>query len=159
MCVSLPDEAAQEGDPNIFTVLRRTWMPLVLVSVLAVGAFAVHRLRDVFGSHELPTYAGSMSDDGNASDPKRVLYEIFGAPGTIADINYLDERGTPHQINDAPLPWSVQIVTNAPAMAGNILAQGDSSFIGCRITVDGVIKIDKTDDAVSAYVYCLEKAA
>ncbi len=129
------------------------------MAVLAVGGLTVSRLRGVFGSHELPTYAGSMSDDSHVFDPKRVIYEIFGAPGTVADINYLDDNGMPHQVNDAPLPWSVEIETTSPAIVGNVLAQGDSSFIGCRITAGGVIKVEKTSEQVSAYVYCLAKSA
>ena len=64
-----------------------------------------------------------------------------------------------HQINGVPLPWSVEIVSNSPAMAGNILAQGDGDFIGCRITADGAVKTEKTASQVSAYVYCLAKSA
>ena len=61
------------------------------------------RVRGIFGSHELPTYAGSMSDDTNTSDPKRVVYEIFGPAGATADINYIDDDGETNQVNDASL--------------------------------------------------------
>ncbi|BBY64312.1 MmpS family protein [Mycolicibacterium helvum] len=144
---------------KILGVARRFWIPLVLVVVIAAGGLAVSRVRGVFGSHQLPTYAGSKSDEKRKSDPKRVVYQIFGPPGTVADINYLDDSGTPHQINGATLPWSVEIVTNAPAMAGNVLAQGNNDSIGCRITADGEIKMERTADAVSAYVYCFVKSA
>jgi hypothetical protein len=138
---------------------KRGWIPLALVVVIAVGAFAVSRVRGIFGSHQLPTYAGSKSDDKYKSDPKRVVYQIFGPPGTVADINYLDDYGTPHQVNGAVLPWSVEIVTNAPAMVGNVLAQGNSNVIGCRVTSDGEVKIERTATDVNAYVYCFVKSA
>jgi hypothetical protein len=144
---------------RVLSAARRAWIPLVLVVVLAVGVFAVSRVRGIFGSHQLPTYAGSMSDEKRKSDPKRVVYQVFGPPGTVADINYLDDSGTPHQVNGVMLPWSVEIVTNAPAMAGNVLAQGNSDSIGCRITADGEVKMERTADAVSAYVYCFVKSA
>ncbi|MCX2932043.1 MmpS family transport accessory protein [Mycobacterium sp. CVI_P3] len=144
---------------KVLAAAGRAWIPLVLVVVLAVGAFAVSRVRGIFGSHQLPTYAGSMSDDKRKSDPKRVVYQIFGPPGTIADINYLDDSGTPHQVDAAVLPWSVEIVTTAPAMAGNVLAQGNSDSIGCRITADGEVKMERTTNEVSAYVYCFVKSA
>ncbi len=159
MCASLPGTELREGKPNILTVLRRAWIPLVLVVVLLLGAFTVTRLRGMFGSHQTPTYAGSMSDDSHVSDPKRVVYEIWGVPGATADINYLDDRGTPHQITGAALPWSVEILSNSPALAGNILAQGNGNHIGCRITADDVVKVEKTASGTSAYVYCLAKAA
>ena len=44
-------------------------------------------------------------------------------------------------------------------LAGNILAQGNGNHIGCRITADDVVKVEKTASGTSAYVYCLAKAA
>lgn len=127
--------------------------------VLAVGGFSVWRIRNIFGSHQLPTYAGSMSEDSNRSDPKIVRYEIFGNPGARADINYIDDEGDPNQVVGATLPWSVEVETNSPAMVGNVVAQGDSDFIGCRITADGVVKDERTAYDVTAYVYCFTKSA
>jgi hypothetical protein len=146
-------------DSAILTRLARAWIPLVMVVVVAIGGFAVWRIRGIFGSEQLPTYAGSTSVDTDKANPKRVRYEIFGAPGTVADINYIDAEGDPHQVNGATLPWSIEIVTNSPAMAGNVLAQGDSDFIGCRIVSDGVVKDERTTQRVSAYVYCFTKSA
>lgn len=147
------------GAMTVLSVLQRVWIPVILAVVVAVGAFAVVRVRGVFGSDVLPTYAGSMSDANRVSDPKRVVYQIFGPPGTVADINYLDDDGTPHQIVGAALPWSVEIVTTAPAMAGNVLAQGNSDSIGCRIVANGETKIERIANEVSAYIYCFVKSA
>lgn len=144
---------------RVLSAAKRAWIPLVLVVVLVAGTFAVSRVRGIFGSRELATYAGSKSDDKYKSDPKRVVYQVFGPPGTVADINYLDDYGTPHQVNGVVLPWSVEIVTNAPSMVGNVLAQGNSDSIGCRVTSDGEVKIEKTASDVNAYVYCFAKSA
>ena len=76
------------------------------------------RIRGIFGSHQLPTYAGNASDDGNRSDPKRVRYEVFGPPGAVADINYIDADGDPNQVVGAALPWSVEVETNLPGDGG-----------------------------------------
>lgn len=127
--------------------------------MLAVGAFSVWRIRGIFGSQQLPTYAGSMSEDSNKSDPKVVRYEVWGEPGAIADINYVDAEGDPNQLVGAALPWSIDIETDSPAMSGNIVAQGDGDFIGCRITADGEVKDERTITNVSAYIYCFTKAA
>ncbi|TEA03314.1 MmpS family transport accessory protein [Mycobacteroides salmoniphilum] len=114
-----------------------------MVLVLAIAGFAVWRIRGIFGSHQLPTY-----------------YEIYGPPGTIADINYIDKEGEPHQINGATLPWSIEIVTTAPSMTGNILAQTrNADQLGCRITANGEIKDERYTNEVSAYVYCFVKSA
>jgi Mycobacterium membrane protein len=143
----------------ILRVVKRVWIPLVLAIVLAVSGFAVARVRGVFGSHHLPTYAGSMSDDSNKSDPKRVVYEIFGPPGATADINYIDDEGETNQVNNATLPWTHEIVTTAPSITGNIVAQTHSDFIGCRITADGDVKDERTVSQVSAYIFCFVKSA
>lgn len=143
----------------LFRALGLVWMPVVMVVVLTIGGFAVWKVRGIFGSHTYETYAGSMSDDSNRSDPKRVTYEIFGPPGTVADINYFDDDGQTNQINAAPLPWSHTIVTNAPAMMGNIVAQGTGDSIGCRITANGDVKDERSATGVNAYIYCFAKSA
>ncbi|MCV7154538.1 MmpS family protein [Mycolicibacterium pyrenivorans] len=139
--------------------MTRAWIPLVLVLVLVVGGFTVWRIRNIFGSHQLPTYAGSMSEDSNKSDPEIVRYEVFGDPGATADINYIDDEGDPNQVVGATLPWSIEVETNSPAMVGNVVAQGDGDFIGCRIFADGVVKDERSAHNVSAYVYCFTKSA
>lgn len=127
--------------------------------VLIVGGFSVWRIRNIFGSHQLPTYAGNMTEGSDLTDPKVVRYEIFGDPGATADINYIDDDGDPNQIVGATLPWSVEVETNSPAMVGNVVAQGDGDFIGCRITADDVVKDERTAYNVTAYVYCFTKSA
>ncbi|WP_159234832.1 MmpS family transport accessory protein [Mycolicibacterium vanbaalenii] len=139
--------------------MARAWIPLVLVVVLAVGAFSVWRIRGIFGSQQLPTYAGSITEDSNKSDPKIVRYEVWGESGAVADINYVDAEGDPNQLVGAALPWSIDIETDSPAMSGNIVAQGNGDFIGCRITADGEVKDERTISNVSAYIYCFTKAA
>jgi Mycobacterium membrane protein len=130
-----------------------------MVIVIAAAGFAVVRVRGIFGSHQLPTYAGSMSDNSNKTDPKSLIYEVWGPPGATADINYIDDEGETNQVNDATLPWSHEIISNAPSVMGNIVAQGDSHFIGCRITSDGEVKDERTVNQVSAYIYCVVKSA
>jgi hypothetical protein len=39
------------------------------------------------------------------------------------------------------------------------VAQGDTASIGCRITVDGEVKAEKITHEVSAFTFCLLKAA
>jgi hypothetical protein len=130
-----------------------------LVIVLVVGGFAVWRLRNMFGSHQLATYAGNASEDGDRAEAKLVRYEVFGLPGASADINYIDAAGDPNQIVGAALPWSVEVETTSPAMVGNVVAQGNGNYIGCRISADGVVKDERTASDVSAYIYCFTKSA
>lgn len=126
--------------------------------VLVVGGFAVWRLRNMFAANPLPTYAGSMTEDSNKSDPKILRYEIWGEPGAVADINYTDAEGDANQLVGVPLPWSIDVETDSVAMAGNVVAQGNGDFLGCRITADGDVKDERTASNVSAYIYCIAKA-
>lgn len=135
------------------------WIPLLAVVVIAVGGFAVWRIRGIFGSHQLPTYAGSMTDDKNNSNPKHLVYEIFGPAGTVADINYVDQEGDLHQLISVPTPWSTEVITTAPSMTGNIVAQGNTNGLGCRITANGEVKQERYSNEVNAYVYCFVKSA
>ena len=141
-------------------VLKRGWIPLLIVVVVAIGGFTVDRVRGVFGSNSEITSAGSgLANDAAPFNPKRVTYEIFGSDGTVATINYLDLDAQPQEVKGASLPWSITLTTTAPASNANIVAQGDSDTIGCRITVDGKVKDEKTSDGVNAQTFCLVKSA
>ena len=117
------------------------------------------RLHRVFGSEKHPSYADSAVDESKPFTPKQLTYEVFGPPETVADISYFDVNGDPQHIDGAPLPWSYDISTTLPALVGNIVAQGDSSSIGCRIVVDGEVKSEKTVHETNAFTFCLLKAA
>jgi Mycobacterium membrane protein len=51
------------------------------------------------------------------------------------------------------------LTTTSAAVMGNIVAQGNSNSIGCRIVVDGVIKAEKISHEVNAFTYCVLKGA
>jgi hypothetical protein len=57
------------------------------------------------------------------------------------------------------LPWSHTISTTLPSVSANIMVQGDSDQIRCRITVDGVVREEKTADGLNAQTFCLVKSA
>ena len=63
------------------------------------------RLHKVFGSQDLNANAGAGIKIVQFN-PKVVKYEIYGPPGSTANINYWDADANTHQVNDAPLPWS-----------------------------------------------------
>ncbi|MBV9319610.1 MAG: transport acessory protein MmpS [Mycobacterium sp.] len=137
---------------------RRAWIPLILVVVLAVSTLVVTRLHKIFGSQNLNANAGAGIEIVQFN-PKIVTYEIFGPTGTTANINFWDADANTHQINAAPLPWSYTISTTLPAVSANIMAQADGDQIGCRITVDGVVREQKTANGVNAQTFCLVKSA
>ena len=117
------------------------------------------RLHGIFGSEKHPSYADTKINDTKPFNPKNLTYEVFGPPGTVADISYFDVNGDPQRVAGAHLPWSLQFAITAAAATGRIVAQGDSASIGCRITVDGEVKAEKITHEVSAFTFCLLKAA
>lgn len=133
-------------------------MVLVAVAVVAVAGFAVYRLHGVFGAHNKRPTANAFSNEIVPFNPKHVVLEVFGAPGTVATINYLDVHAQPQRVDDAALPWSYDITTTDPAVFVNVVAQGNSDSIGCRITIDGVVKDERTVNTLNAYAYCLDKS-
>jgi hypothetical protein len=126
---------------------------------MGAGGLTVSRLHGVFGSEKRIAYADTRKDDARPFNPKHLTYEVFGPPGTVADISYFDVNGEPRFIHGASLPWSQEFAITAAAGLGNVAAQGDSDSIGCRIVVDGVVKAEKITDEVHAFTFCLLKAA
>ncbi|WP_343571938.1 MmpS family transport accessory protein [Mycobacterium sp.] len=143
---------------SISAVLKRLWIPLLLIVVLSVSALAVTRLHKVFASQDLNANSGGGIKIVQFN-PKVVKYEIFGAPGTTANINYWDADANTHQLNNVPLPWSVTISTTLPTVSANIMAQTDGGQIGCRITVDGELREHQSSDGHNAQTFCLVKSA
>ncbi|MGB5794826.1 MAG: MmpS family transport accessory protein [Mycolicibacter algericus] len=138
---------------------KRSWKMLVAVVVVTAAGFGVYRLQGIFGSDNGVASGGAPPSEIVAFNPKTVTLEVFGAPGTVATINYLDVDASPQQARDAALPWSHTMTTTLPAVFGDLVAQGDSDFIGCRITVDGVVKVERTVYKVNAYTFCLDKSS
>ncbi|KAA8967319.1 MmpS family transport accessory protein [Mycobacterium sp.] len=137
---------------------KRAWIPLVLVIVLAVSGLIVSRLHRIFGSQDLNANANAGIQIVQFN-PKVVVYEVLGPPGTSADINYWDADANTHQVNAAALPWSYTFSTTLPAVSANIMVQGDADQIRCRITVDGVVRDEKNADGHNAQTFCLVKSA
>jgi hypothetical protein len=144
---------------SIFRVLERAWIPLVIVLVITLGGFTVWRIHGVFGSEKRPSYSDSANDDSKPFNPKRLTYEVFGPPGTVADISYFDVNADPKRLDGAPLPWTLKLTTTAASVVGNIVAQGNGNTIGCRIVVDGVVKAEKVTHEVNAFTFCVLKGA
>jgi Mycobacterium membrane protein len=138
-------------------VAKRAWIPLVFVVVLAVSGLVVMRLHKVFGSQDLNAAAGAGIEIVQFN-PKIVVYDVFGSAGTTAKIDYFDADANTHEVNTA-LPWSTTISTTLPAVSANIMAQGDGDQIGCRVTVDGVVRDQKSTDGLNAQTFCLVKSA
>ena len=137
--------------------LKRTWIPLVIVVVVIVGGLTVSRVRTFFGASD-DSATSAVVQDTEPFNPKVVKYEIWG-DGTYADVNYLDLDAEPQRVDGVSLPWTLTLESTAPSVFPNIVAQGDSSTINCRITVDDEVKDENSNSGVNAQTFCLVKSA
>lgn len=138
-------------------VVKRIWLPVLIVVAIAIGGFTVAHLRSIFGSEgAVVTPVGS--DTAEKFNPKVVVYEVFGT-GSTAVINYTDLAGLPQKTGEVPLPWTLRLETTIPSVQPNLVVQGDGQSIGCRVTVDDEVKDERTAEGVNAATYCLVKAA
>ncbi|OBJ70176.1 MmpS family protein [Mycobacterium sp. 1274756.6] len=141
------------------SVLKRTWMPLVIAIVVLVTGFTVHRIRGFFGVEGTGGISSPVFEDTQPFNPKVVTYEIFGPPGAVVDINYLDLDAQPQRENGAVLPWSLTLESTNPAVSPNIVAQGEPDNLGCRIIVDDEVKDENVSTGIHAQTFCLVKSA
>ena len=145
-----------KGNP-VGRMARKLWIPLVLIVVLAVSGLVVSRLHRMFASQDLNAGAGAGIEIVQFN-PKVLVYDVYGPPGTTAQISYFDPDANVHLIS-APLPWSITLSTTLPAVSANLMAQGDGDEIGCRVTVNGTVREEQSANGVNAQTYCLVKSA
>src|SRR5258705_1113480 len=96
--------------------LGRRWMLVVAVVVLAVAGFAVYRLHGIFASHDVTSTPSGTENDIVPFDPKYVVMEVFGLPGTVATITYLDVTAQPQDVDAVGLTWAYDTTTTQPAV-------------------------------------------
>lgn len=139
-------------------LLAQVWIPTVLIMVLAVSGLIVLRLHRMFASADLNAEAGAGIEIVQFN-PKVVVYEVYGRPGSSATIGYLDADANLHNLAGVVLPWSTTISTTLPAVSASIMVQADSDQIGCRITVDSTLRDQRSASGVNAQTFCLVKSA
>jgi hypothetical protein len=133
-------------------------MILVAIAVVVVAGFAVYRLHGIFASHDVTSTPSGAENDIVPFNPKHVVMEVFGPPGTIATITYLDVNAQPQRVDAVALPWAYDTTTTQPAVFVNVSAQGNSNSIGCRIKIDNVVKDERSVNTLNAFTYCLDKS-
>ena len=158
---NVPRQRRRRPSTVVSSTVRRLWIPLVLLVVLAAGGFTVFRIHGIFGSEVRPSYGNADPGGGaeRATSSQLMRYEVFGPAGTVALISYFDGNGDVNYARGVSLPWSLDFPITTAASIGSVAAQGDSDSIGCRITIDGVVKTEKVTEQVSAFVSCILKAA
>ncbi|MGV0626296.1 MmpS family transport accessory protein [Mycolicibacter minnesotensis] len=141
------------------TLMRRAWVPVVVVVAAIAGTVAVVNLRGAFGSAEIFRWDGSGSEVIESINEKQVRYEVFGPGAASGAVSYLNQDTQAEQADFTGLPWSHTMSTTSPSVIANLVAQGDGDQIGCRITVNGAVKDEQLSTGHHAQVFCLVKGA
>jgi hypothetical protein len=136
-------------------IVKRSWIPLIVVVVLAVSGLVVSRFHRQFASQNLNANAGAGIEIVQFN-PKIMIYDVYGS-GT-AQISYFDPDANVHLVS-VPLPWSITLSTTLPAVSGSLMAQTTGDQIGCKVTVNGVVREQHSADGINAQTYCLVKSA
>ena len=141
-------------------ILKRAWIPLLIVVVVAIAGVVVYRMHGLFGSNNEITRPGAgLAQDAEPFNPKVVTYEVSGMEGAVATINYLDLDSNPIRVDNALLPWSITLKTTKPSAGATLIAQGDGDRISCRVIVDDKVRDEQTSTGVNAQTSCLVKSA
>jgi hypothetical protein len=144
---------------GVMPLVKRMWVPLVMVLVIAIASFAVVRLHGVFGRQSASVGGANGVDTLVQFNPKHVLYDVWAPPGTVIQVDYLDEHAQPQRVATATVPWSYEIVTTDTAVIATVVAQGEADSIGCRITVNGEVRDQRVFDGHRAQTHCIVKSA
>jgi Mycobacterium membrane protein len=143
----------------MLVILKRAWVAVVVATVVALGSVAVVRLRGNFGSDAIFSTTASQSEPLPQVNLKRVTYEVLGPGGTAGRVSYMNKNSQPEHANFSSLPWTYTITTTMSSVIANVVAQGNSDNIGCRITVNGDLKDEHHSSEHHAQTFCLVKAA
>ncbi|WP_007466575.1 MmpS family transport accessory protein [Segniliparus rugosus] len=139
--------------------MRKLWIPAVIALVLVVAGTVDMRLHGVFGSDNKYANGGPPLEEPRNLHPKHLRYEIFGPAGTTASINYIDENANAQNVRVSTLPWSIEFTMNELTSALNVMAQGDSDYLGCRITINDELKDEYVTRMPFAQTYCEVRSA
>ncbi|HMZ12617.1 MAG TPA: MmpS family transport accessory protein [Mycobacterium sp.] len=139
--------------------MKRFWVVAVIVIALIAAVGVVSRLRTFFDSDKPYIGASQPADAIKPINTKRVTYQIVGPPDASGRVSYLDVNGKTIEASFTELPWSVTVSTTDPGVLANVVAQGDSAELGCRILVDDKLVAENFAEGRHAQAFCLDKAA
>lgn len=139
--------------------LKRFWVVVLVVVALVAAAAVVSRLRSFFDSDKPYVAASEPADVIRPITTKTVTYEIVGPQDAAGRVSYLDVNGKTMEASFTSLPWSVTVSTTDPGVLANVVAQGDTAALGCRILVNDTLVAESHAEGRDAQAFCLDKAA
>lgn len=134
-------------------LLNRLWLPGLVVVVLLGAGSTIKIAHGIFGSQDRtrgPGGAGAIVQ----FNPKNITYEVFGDFAGWGRVSYWNVDSKPVDVEITELPWTHTETTVLTTATGDITAQVAGGHIGCRITVDGVVRVEHTATGEHAGVWC-----
>jgi hypothetical protein len=139
------------------TLLAKTWLPLVAVVAVALGALCMWKVHQASAPGPVLAVNGPQAPEEFV--PKQLTYELFGSLGDGGMLSYIDLDGHPHKVDLTSLPWSHTETTTLTVVSGSISAQVHGGQLGCRMLVNGVVRDEQSATRQDADVTCRVKSA
>ena len=139
------------------TLLGKTWLPLVAVIAVALGALCMWKVHQASAPGPVLAVNGPQAPEEFV--PKQLTYELFGSLGDGGMLSYIDIDGHPHKVDLTSLPWSHTETTTLTVVSGSISAQVHGGQVGCRMLVNGVVRDEQSATRQDADVTCRVKSA
>jgi hypothetical protein len=134
-------------------LLSRFWLPVLTLIVVAVAGSAINGFHGIFGSQDITKSSGNKFVIAQFN-PKNIKYEIFGDFGGWGRVSYWNVDSKPVEVNLTALPWAHTETTVMTTATADIVAQVAGGDIGCRITIDGLVRSEHTATGDHAGVWC-----
>jgi hypothetical protein len=117
------------------------------------AALAIKSLHGIFGAHDRTQSPGARFEIVQFN-PKSITYEVFGDFGGWGRVSYWNVDVRPISLELTALPWSHTETTVLTVATADITAQVAGGHVGCRITVNGVVRSEHTAAGNHAAVWC-----
>jgi hypothetical protein len=138
-------------------VLEKTWLPLVAVVAISLGALCMWKVHQASAPGPVLTVNGPQAPE--EFNPKKLTYELDGDLGAGGMLSYIDLDGHPHTVDLTSLPWAHDETTTLTVVSGSISAQVHGGEVHCRMLVDGVVRDEQSATRQDADVTCRVKSA
>ena len=134
-------------------LLERAWLPAICLVVVAVAALVMDRAHGIFGSKD---ETGTLDKKFAIVEfnPKQITYEVFGDIRQWGRIDYWDKDAKAVDVEVSSLPWTHTETITMPVGTGDVTAQVDGGHVGCRISVNGEVRVEHTASGEHAGVFC-----
>lgn len=141
-----------------WNLLKRWWTLVVAAAVVAVVAFESAGYM-AFSVQTSNCHAPAPRPWRTPTTTPNAFSSKSSAPPGAPRPSTFSTKWRNRTVSTTLLPWAHELVTNDPTLFADLRAQGTGDTTSCRITVDGIVKDERTVTIVNGYTTCLDKSA